>query len=88
MGRVLEVAATVRKSFHRDCVTGVTPACRLLASVKGAALMIAPEFGVEATDILMRQPQVLMVGIGVDAILPLWLTFAGWRPRPAQPLPT
>lgn len=60
----------------------------LLASVKGAALMIAPQIGVEATDILVRQPQVLMVGIGVDAILGLWLTFAGWRPRPAQPLPT
>jgi|CXWL01.1.fsa_nt_gi hypothetical protein len=56
----------------------------LLATGKGAMLMIAPEFGVEATDVVAQQPQALLIAIGADGLLGLWLTIVGWLPRPAQ----
>lgn len=59
----------------------------ILATAKGAALMIAPEFGAQATHIITQQPQALLIGIGIDAVLGLWLTFAGWRPGRTQPTP-
>lgn len=53
----------------------------LLATAKGGALMIAPEFGAEATDMVVRNPNIMLGAIGVDLVLGLWLTFAGLRSR-------
>lgn len=60
----------------------------ILATAKGAALMIAPEFGSAATDMIVRTPNIMLAAIGVDLLLGLWLTIAGWRPRPRIALPT
>ena len=59
----------------------------VIATLKGAALMIAPEFGAETTEMLVRTPSILVFAIGADLLLALWLCFAGWRSRPSPALP-
>jgi hypothetical protein len=56
----------------------------VMASVKGAALMIAPEFGSDLTYAIITAPGVLTAAIGLDLVLGLWLSSVGWpRSRPA-----
>jgi hypothetical protein len=60
----------------------------ILATAKGAALMIAPQFGTEATSLIVATPSILLGAIGVDLLLGLWLTFVGWRPHQPAAMPT
>ena len=60
----------------------------LIATAKGGALMIAPEFGAEATEMVVHNPNIMLGAIGVDLVLGLWLTFAGLRSRRTPALPT
>jgi hypothetical protein len=60
----------------------------LLAALKGASLMIAPEFGADLTDAVALTPSYLWASIGVELLLGGWLAIAGWvKPMPAT-LPT
>jgi hypothetical protein len=48
------------------------------ASIKGAALMIAPGFGSDLTAVVVRPPSVLIVSAVVALLVGLWLSFVGW----------
>jgi hypothetical protein len=48
------------------------------AALKGASLMIAPGFGAELTDAVVRTPTILQAAIWFELLLGLWLCFVGW----------
>ena len=50
----------------------------IAASVKGAWLMVAPEWGAEATEAIVAAPYVLVAAAVIELALGAWLTFVGW----------
>lgn len=61
----------------------------VIAALKGASLMIAPDLGAQMTETVTRTPSVLLGALGVDLLLGVWLTFAGWlAPSPAALSPS
>jgi hypothetical protein len=48
------------------------------AALKGASLMIAPSFGAELTDAVVRRPIILQAAVCLELLLGLWLCFVGW----------
>jgi len=53
----------------------------IVAALKGASLLIAPEFGTEMTAAVARMPAVLLISAGVELLVGLWLSFVGWFSR-------
>lgn len=58
------------------------------ASVKGASLMIASEWGSQLTNDISSTPSIILGAIVLEALAGAWLTVAGWRPLVPPPLPT
>jgi hypothetical protein len=54
----------------------------VIATLKGAWLMIAPSLGWEATERIVRTPNLLLIVAGVEFLVGCWLSFAGWRRAP------
>jgi len=50
----------------------------IVAGLKGASLMIAPDLGAEMTVALVRAPYVLAIASGVELLIGIWLSFVGW----------
>jgi hypothetical protein len=50
----------------------------LAGALKGASLMIAPGFGSEVTDLVVRMPFVMQGAIGFELVVGLWLIFVGY----------
>jgi hypothetical protein len=48
------------------------------ASLKGAWLMLAPQWGAEATEALVAAPYALEAAAAFEFVLGAWLTFVGW----------
>lgn len=53
----------------------------VLATVKGASLIIAPQFGSELTAQVTDTPAILIGAIAFEAVAGAWLSFVGWLPR-------
>lgn len=56
----------------------------VVASIKGATLMVAPGLGAELTAAVVRAPPVLTVAAAVVLLLGLWLSFVGWMRPPGE----
>lgn len=54
----------------------------VIATLKGAWLMIAPSLGWEATERIVRTPNLFLIIAGVEFLIGCWLSFVGWRRAP------
>ena len=54
----------------------------LAATLKGAWLMIAPDWGADATAAFIATPFALEAAAGFEILVGLWLTYAGWLSKP------
>jgi hypothetical protein len=54
----------------------------IIATMKGAWLMIAPGLGLEVTASVVRAPNLLLVVAGIEFLVGCWLSFVGWRLKP------
>src|SRR6185312_5545263 len=54
----------------------------VIATLKGAWLMIAPSFGSEMTELVVRSPSLLLMIAGIEVLIGCWLSFVGWRRAP------
>ena len=54
----------------------------VIATAKGAWLMIAPGFGSEMTELVVRSPNLLIIIAGIEFLVGCWLSFVGWRRAP------
>ena len=54
----------------------------IVATLKGAWLMIAPGLGSEATAFVVRAPNLLLVVAAIEFLVGCWLSFVGWRAKP------
>ena len=79
----LMVGLTVLVAHHHwtSISAGVISLIGILATVKGAALIIAPQFGSQLTADIVETQTIMLGAIAFEAIMGLWLTFVGWRPR-------
>jgi uncharacterized membrane protein len=48
------------------------------AALKGAWLMIAPEWGAATTEAMVATPWSLTIAAAFELLLGVWLTFVGW----------
>jgi uncharacterized membrane protein len=53
------------------------------AALKGAWLMIAPEWGAATTEAMVAAPWALTASAAFELLLGVWLTFVGWFAKPA-----
>lgn len=53
------------------------------AALKGAWLMIAPEWGAATTQVMVDAPWSLTAAAVFELVLGVWLTFVGWFAKPA-----
>ena len=79
----LMIGLTVLVAHHHwsSISAGVISLIGILATVKGAALIIAPQFGSQLTADIVETQTIMLGAIAFEAIMGLWLTFVGWRPR-------
>lgn len=57
----------------------------MLASLKGASLMAAPELGASMTAAMLRMPLFLVAAALIMLLVGVWLSFVGWfAKRPAS----
>jgi hypothetical protein len=56
----------------------------IMVSFKGAWLMVAPEWGAEATELIVTAPGALLVAAALEFAVGVWLTFVGWLARPSN----
>jgi hypothetical protein len=54
----------------------------IVATLKGASLMIAPDLGTEITAGVAGTPIVLLIAAAVALAAGLWLSFVGWLSKP------
>ena len=50
----------------------------LAATLKGAWLMVAPQWGAQATEAFVHAPMALEAGAGFEGLVGLWLIYVGW----------
>lgn len=51
------------------------------ASLKGAWLMLAPEWGAEVTNAFVSSPTAMIGAAALELLIGAWLTFVGWVAR-------
>jgi hypothetical protein len=52
------------------------------AAIKGAWLMIAPDWGAAATEAIVATPSALTAAAAFELLLGAWLSFVGWFAKP------
>jgi len=55
----------------------------VVATLKGAWLMIAPNLGSEMTAVVVRTPSLLVVVALIEFLVGCWLSLVGWRRDPS-----
>jgi hypothetical protein len=55
----------------------------IVGALKGAWLMIAPDFGAAVTNAVVAAPPTLLIAAGLELLVGAWLTFVGWLAKPA-----
>lgn len=60
----------------------------IAVTLKGASLMIAPQFGADLADHMVQRPTVLVLAVILEALVGAWLMLVGWRRPKAPILPT
>lgn len=76
----LIVGLTLLTAHHHwsSAAACVISAIGIAASLKGAWLMVAPEWGAEMTAAIVAAPYAMAIAAGVECALGVWLTFVGW----------
>ncbi|MET0181277.1 MAG: hypothetical protein ABW199_00165 [Caulobacterales bacterium] len=80
-GAFTVMAGLTLLTFHRhwsSVTAAIITIVGVMATLKGASLMAAPELGADMTIALLREPILLTLGALLDVALGAWLTFIGW----------